>query len=265
MPTELSRLLDKPTVHDNDRKAEKTPWLLVGKRTILTEQAPLVGEVSANFYGERVSRGQRNGSSRPLNSVFQTGAERLKHILNLLRVMYHYIDHIDAITLCISWLRSIQIAPLAWSYLTASIILKFAWRGEGKFREDRCRRMSLRGPRDSASSTCRSRWSLHHDEASCSIRLRGQDAINHGFNNPGDVMGIHVPERYPWMEATWSPDSPYRSSATPARVSTRMNLEPASVTTETLNFNINRGLCQDGRRELPLHIGPTEWAPSLRT
>jgi hypothetical protein len=30
------------------------------------EQPPLFGEVSANFCGERVSRGQRNGSPRPL-------------------------------------------------------------------------------------------------------------------------------------------------------------------------------------------------------
>jgi len=61
----------------------------------------------------------------------------------------------------------------------------------------------------------RSRWSLQCDEASCSIRLRGQVAINHGFNSPGDVTGIHAPERYPWMEATWSPDDTYKRFATP--------------------------------------------------
>jgi hypothetical protein len=33
----------------NDEK--KTPWLLVRKRTILTERPPLVGEVSANLCG----------------------------------------------------------------------------------------------------------------------------------------------------------------------------------------------------------------------
>jgi hypothetical protein len=38
---------------------------LVRERTIRTEQRPLVGGVSANFYGQRVSRGQRNGSLRP--------------------------------------------------------------------------------------------------------------------------------------------------------------------------------------------------------
>jgi hypothetical protein len=43
-----------------------TPWPLARKRTIPTERPPLGGEVSANFGGQRVSRGQRNGSPRPL-------------------------------------------------------------------------------------------------------------------------------------------------------------------------------------------------------
>jgi hypothetical protein len=30
---------------------QQTPWFLVRKRTIPTEQLPLVGEVSANFCG----------------------------------------------------------------------------------------------------------------------------------------------------------------------------------------------------------------------
>jgi hypothetical protein len=34
------------------------------------ERPPHVGEVSAKFCGQRVSRGQRNGSLRPLISVF---------------------------------------------------------------------------------------------------------------------------------------------------------------------------------------------------
>jgi hypothetical protein len=38
---------------------------LVRQRTIPTERPPLVGEVSANFCGLRVSRGQLNGSPRP--------------------------------------------------------------------------------------------------------------------------------------------------------------------------------------------------------
>jgi hypothetical protein len=42
---------------------------LVRQRTIPTERPPLVGEVSANFSGQRVSRGQRNESPRPLISV----------------------------------------------------------------------------------------------------------------------------------------------------------------------------------------------------
>jgi hypothetical protein len=39
--------------------------VLVRKRTIPTERPPHKGEVSVNFCGERVSRGQRNGSPRP--------------------------------------------------------------------------------------------------------------------------------------------------------------------------------------------------------
>jgi hypothetical protein len=44
--------------------------VLVRKRTIPTERPPLVGEVSANFSRYRVLRDQRNGSPRPLISVF---------------------------------------------------------------------------------------------------------------------------------------------------------------------------------------------------
>jgi hypothetical protein len=43
---------------------------LVRQRTIPTERPPLVGEVSANFSGQRVSRGQRNESPQPLISFF---------------------------------------------------------------------------------------------------------------------------------------------------------------------------------------------------
>jgi hypothetical protein len=43
---------------------------VVRQWTITTEQPPLVGEVSANFSGQRVPRGQRNQSPRPLISVF---------------------------------------------------------------------------------------------------------------------------------------------------------------------------------------------------
>jgi hypothetical protein len=44
--------------------------ILVRKRIIPTERPPLVNEVSANFCGQRVSRDQRNGSPRPLISIF---------------------------------------------------------------------------------------------------------------------------------------------------------------------------------------------------
>ena len=43
---------------------------LVRERTIPTERPPPVGEVVPNFAGRGVSRGQRNGSPRPLISVF---------------------------------------------------------------------------------------------------------------------------------------------------------------------------------------------------
>jgi hypothetical protein len=43
---------------------------LARQQTIPTERPPLVGEVSANFSGWKMSRGQRNDSPRPLISVF---------------------------------------------------------------------------------------------------------------------------------------------------------------------------------------------------
>jgi hypothetical protein len=43
---------------------------LVRERTIPTERPPPIGEVSANFADKGVSRGQRNGSPRPLISAF---------------------------------------------------------------------------------------------------------------------------------------------------------------------------------------------------
>jgi hypothetical protein len=47
-------------------KTIQTPWLIIRKRTIPTKRPPLVGEVSTNFVGRGVLRGQRNGSPRPL-------------------------------------------------------------------------------------------------------------------------------------------------------------------------------------------------------
>jgi hypothetical protein len=52
------------------KSKKQTQWPVVRKRTIPTEWPPLVGEVSINFCGERVSRGQFNTSPRPLISVF---------------------------------------------------------------------------------------------------------------------------------------------------------------------------------------------------
>jgi hypothetical protein len=49
---------------------QKNSMASVRKRTIATELPPHVGEVCDNFCGYRVSRGQRNGSPRPLISVF---------------------------------------------------------------------------------------------------------------------------------------------------------------------------------------------------
>jgi hypothetical protein len=43
----------------------KNSMVWVRERTIPTEQPPLVGEVTANFCGKRVPRGQRDGSLRP--------------------------------------------------------------------------------------------------------------------------------------------------------------------------------------------------------
>jgi hypothetical protein len=44
---------------------------LVRERTIPTERQHLVGEVSANFCGQRVSRGQCNGPQRPYSRLLE--------------------------------------------------------------------------------------------------------------------------------------------------------------------------------------------------
>jgi hypothetical protein len=49
---------------------------LVRKRTILTERQQLVGEVSANFCGLRVPRGQRDGSLRPYSRLSRLNITR---------------------------------------------------------------------------------------------------------------------------------------------------------------------------------------------
>jgi hypothetical protein len=58
--------LNKKYIIANHIKLKLNSVALVRKRTIPTERPPHVGEVSANFCGKRVSRGQRNGSPRPL-------------------------------------------------------------------------------------------------------------------------------------------------------------------------------------------------------
>jgi hypothetical protein len=52
-----------------DTKLKLNSVALVREQTIPTERPPLVGEVSANVCGYRVSRGQRNGFPRSLISV----------------------------------------------------------------------------------------------------------------------------------------------------------------------------------------------------
>jgi hypothetical protein len=64
------------------------PWLVVRKWTIPTERPPLVSEVCANFCGKSVSRGQRNGSPRPLISVFKTGAATFSFSITLYIIVY---------------------------------------------------------------------------------------------------------------------------------------------------------------------------------
>jgi hypothetical protein len=50
---------------------QKNSMAWVRERTIPTEPLPLVGEVSANFCGERLPRGQRNGSLRPYSRFLE--------------------------------------------------------------------------------------------------------------------------------------------------------------------------------------------------
>jgi hypothetical protein len=51
------------------RHPKLNSMVLVRERTIPTERPPLVGEVIANLCGERVPRGQRDGSLRPYSRV----------------------------------------------------------------------------------------------------------------------------------------------------------------------------------------------------
>jgi hypothetical protein len=49
----------------------KNSVALARERAIQTERPPLVREVSASFWGYRMSRGQRNGSPRPYSRLFR--------------------------------------------------------------------------------------------------------------------------------------------------------------------------------------------------
>jgi hypothetical protein len=51
------------------KKKKRNSVALVRKRTVPIERPPLIGEVSAKFCGENMSRGQRDGSPRPLISI----------------------------------------------------------------------------------------------------------------------------------------------------------------------------------------------------
>jgi hypothetical protein len=59
----LSRFHLKTEIESSLQKKNSMVW--VRERTIPIERPPLLGEVVANFCGERVPRGQRNGSLRP--------------------------------------------------------------------------------------------------------------------------------------------------------------------------------------------------------
>jgi hypothetical protein len=54
----------------NKQNKQKLRGLSPQARTIPTERPPLVGEVSANFSGYRVSLGQRNESTTVINFGF---------------------------------------------------------------------------------------------------------------------------------------------------------------------------------------------------
>jgi hypothetical protein len=51
--------------NNNNNNSNKNSMVWVRERTIPTERPPLVGKVIANFCGQRVPRGQRDGSLRP--------------------------------------------------------------------------------------------------------------------------------------------------------------------------------------------------------
>jgi hypothetical protein len=58
------------TLSRQTKKKKRNSVALVRKLTKPIERPPLLGEVSANFCGQRVSRDQPNGSPWPLISIF---------------------------------------------------------------------------------------------------------------------------------------------------------------------------------------------------
>jgi hypothetical protein len=58
------------TLHKKTYKMEHTPWLPVRKQTIPTGPPSRPAKLLQMFWGQRVLRGQRNRSSRPLIPVF---------------------------------------------------------------------------------------------------------------------------------------------------------------------------------------------------
>jgi hypothetical protein len=58
-------MLLSPHQNADHNQNKQNSMVLVRERTIQIERPPLVGEVIANFCGQRVPRGQRDGSLRP--------------------------------------------------------------------------------------------------------------------------------------------------------------------------------------------------------
>jgi hypothetical protein len=67
----MLRLTESQGTSSIDEQQDATPK---GKNNILLliERPPLVGKVNANFFGWRVPRDQRDGSSRPYSQVSRT-------------------------------------------------------------------------------------------------------------------------------------------------------------------------------------------------
>jgi hypothetical protein len=98
---------------------EKNSVAWVRERTIPTERQPLVGEVSANFCGQRVTRGQSDGSLRPSlkTQIFPYG---ISTKITILTIVYTG----RSCSLLTAAMRGVQMGEISLAGLTDRMFLQ---------------------------------------------------------------------------------------------------------------------------------------------